>query len=267
MSNKVLYIAQEITPYLPANPISTLGHKLPQAAQENGYEVRIFMPKYACINERRNQLHEVIRLSGMNVVIDDTDHPLIIKVATLQPSRLQVYFIDSDDYFIRKSINDLEINMYPDENDERMMFFAFGVIETVKKLRWEPSVIHCEGWISAVAPLYIRTLYADDPMYDDVKIVYSLFDDAFEGILDKRFVEKLREVGIPEEVLAKLNNVDHIALNKLAIDYADVITITSENVSPELIEYAQSQGKEIVDCSQNIENYEPYIQIYDSLIK
>ena len=267
MSNKVLYIAQEITPYLPANPISTMGHKLPQAAQENGYEVRIFMPKYACINERRNQLHEVIRLSGMNVVIDDTDHPLIIKVATLQPSRLQVYFIDSDDYFIRKSISDLEINMYPDENDERMMFFAFGVIETVKKLRWEPSVIHCEGWISAIAPLYLKTLYADDPMYDDVKIVYSLFNDAFEGTLNNRFVDKLREVGIPEEVLAKLNEVDHTTLNKLAIDYSDVVTVTSNEVNPELIEYAKSIVKEVVDCSQCTDNYEPYIHIYDTLLK
>ena len=267
MSNKVLYIAQEITPYLPANPISTLGHKLPQAAQENGYEVRIFMPKYACINERRNQLHEVIRLSGMNVVIDDTDHPLIIKVATLQPSRLQVYFIDSDDYFIRKSINDLEINMYPDENDERMMFFAFGVIETVKKLRWEPSIIHCEGWISAIAPLYLKTLYADDPMYDDVKIVYSLFNDEFEGILDTRFVDKLREVGIPEEVLDKLKEVDYITLNKLAIDYADIVTITSKDINQELIQYAQAQGKEVIDCSECPDSYEPYISIYDSLIK
>ncbi len=267
MSNTVLYISQEIAPYLPANPVSTLGYKLPQVAQENGYEVRIFMPKYACINERRNQLHEVIRLSGMNVVIDDTDHPLIIKVATLQPSRLQVYFIDSDDYFTRKAHNDLEINVFPDENDERLMFFAYGVIETVKKLRWEPRVIHCQGWISALAPLYIKTLYADDPMFNNVGVVYSLFDDAFEGNLDKRFVDKLKEVGISEDILANIDIVDHVALNKLAIDYADIVTVVSPNVNPELIEYARSRGKEVIDCTENIDNFEPYINAYGSLIK
>lgn len=266
MSNKILYISQEIAPYLPANPTSTLGFKLPQVAQDNGYEVRIFMPKYACINERRNQLHEVIRLSGMNVVIDDTDHPLIIKVATLQPSRLQVYFIDSDDYFTRKSINDLEINVFPDENDERLMFFAYGVIETVKKLRWEPRLIHCQGWISSLAPLYLKTLYADDPMFKDIKILYSLFNDSFEGELDDRFGEKLKEVGISPEVVDHLGKVDHMALNRLAIDYADIVAIASPGIDQSLVDYAKSQGKEVIDCNNCPETFEPYINIYDSLI-
>lgn len=266
MSNTVLYISQEIAPYLPANPISTLGNKLPQVAQDKGYEVRIFMPKYACINERRNQLHEVIRLSGMNVVIDDTDHPLIIKVATLQPSRLQVYFIDSDDYFTRKAHNNLEINVFPEDNDERLMFFTYGVIETVKKLRWEPNIIHCQGWISALTPLYIKTLYADDPMYNNVKIVYSLFDDAFEGTLDERFIDKLKEVGIKEELLSKLDAVDYTTLNKLAIDFADIVTVATDKVDPNLIDYALSKGKEVVNCVENNENYEPYISVYNTLI-
>ena len=269
MSNKILYISQEITPYLPANHMSTTGQKLPQAAQDNGYEVRIFMPKYGNVNERRNQLHEVIRLSGMNVIIDDTDHPLIIKVATLQPSRMQVYFIDSDDYFVHKSITDLEFRTCPEENDERIMFFAHGVIETVKKLRWEPEAVHCQGWFSALAPLYIKTLYADDPTFRSSKVIYSLFDDKFDGALDDRFVDKLRQAGIPDKVIKKLNNgpVDYNTLSKLAIDYADVVAISSPDASPELIEYARTSGKTIMEYPAEDTNYESYLKLYDEILK
>ena len=161
--------------------------KLPHKVQEHGIEVRTFMPKYGCINERRNQLHEVIRLSGMNLVIDDTDHPLIIKVATLQASRMQVYFIDNEDFFQHHAVSDLEIKVTPEDNDERMMFFVRGVMETVKKLRWEPFVVHCSGWVTALAPMYMKKLYADDPTIGPAKIVYSIFDDSFEGTLDPRW--------------------------------------------------------------------------------
>ncbi|MCM1449110.1 MAG: glycogen/starch synthase [Clostridiales bacterium] len=269
MSKKILYISQEITPYLSAGEMSTFGQQLPQSAQDNGYEVRIFMPKYGCINERRNQLHEVIRLSGMNVIIDDTDHPLIIKVATLQPSRMQVYFIDSDDYFIHKSLNDLETKLYPEDNDERMMFFTYGVIETVKKLRWEPEVIHCQGWISALVPLYLKNLYTDDPILRNAKVVYSLFDDAFEQSLDERFVEKLDMVGIPKDALEKFNagNIDYITLSKLAIDYADSVAVSSPNASQELIEYARNAGKLLLESTTDNTDYQPYISLYSDMIQ
>ncbi|MDE5635682.1 MAG: glycogen/starch synthase [Muribaculaceae bacterium] len=268
MSNKVLYISQEITPYLPANHMSTIGQNLPQAAQSNGYEVRIFMPKYGTINERRNQLHEVIRLSGMNVIIDDTDHPLIIKVATLQPSRMQVYFIDSDDYFIHKSLDDLELRLYPEENDERLMFFAYGVIETVKKLRWEPEIIHCQGWASALAPLYIKTLYAEDPMFKNAKIVYSLYGDEFEGTLNERFYDKLQQAGIPQDVVDRLKgiNVDHETLSRLAIDFADKVVVSSPRASQALIDYARSQNKLAMEYPGDDTGYEPYIRLYDEQI-
>lgn len=269
MSNKILYISQEITPYLPANHMSTTGQKLPQSAQDNGYEVRIFMPKYGNINERRNQLHEVIRLSGMNVIIDDTDHPLIIKVATLQPSRMQVYFIDSDDYFVHKSIKDLEFRAFPEDNDERIMFFAYGVIETVKKLRWEPEVIHCQGWFSSLAPLYIKTLYADDPTFRSSKIVYSLHDDSFEGALDERFVDKLRQSQLPDGIIQKLSKepVTYDVLSRLAIDYADVVAISSPTASPALIEYARSTGKPIMEYPAEDTAYETYLQLYGDILK
>lgn len=269
MSNKVLYISQEITPYLAANKMSTIGQKLPQFAQENGYEVRIFMPKYGAINERRNQLHEVIRLSGMNVIIDDTDHPLIIKVATLQPSRMQVYFIDSDDYFIHKTISDLEINLYPEENDERMMFFSYGVIETVKKLRWEPQIVHCQGWISSLAPLYIKTLYADDPTFKNSKVVFGLHNDAFEGTLDSRFVDKLKEAGAPTALLEKLEGkqVGHFELMQIAIDYSDLVTVSSPDVPQSVLDYAKSTGKLAMDYNETDGDFTSYIQQYNNLLK
>ncbi|MBD5214536.1 MAG: glycogen/starch synthase [Bacteroidales bacterium] len=265
MGKRILYISQEITPYLPATPMSLIGQQLPQFMQDNGDEVRIFMPKYGCINERRNQLHEVIRLSGMNVSIDDTDHPLIIKVATLQPSRMQVYFIDSDDYFVHKAVNDLEINYMPEENDERLIFFAYGVIETVKKLRWEPALIHCHGWISALAPLFLKTLYADDPMFRNSKIVYSIYNDKFEGALNPKLIDKLIENGFAPELLKTLNaeNIDHGNLSRLGIEYADAVVVASEDVDPELIEYAKSLEKPVLTIDNSVEGYEQYLKFYN----
>lgn len=265
---KVLFVSQEISPYLSETPLSVLGRDLPQAVQEQGFEVRTFMPKYGCINERRNQLHEVIRLSGLNISIDDNDHPLIIKVATLQPSRMQVYFIDNDDYFLRSGAKELETETSKEDNDERMMFFVRGVIETVRKLRWEPAVIHCTGWVTALAPMYIKHLYSDDPSLSRTKIVYALRDESFDYTLDPRFVEKLRMAGFSDEELKSISEapVDWIALNKLAIDHADAIVQSSENIDPKLIEYAQQSGKPFIPYIADAEKTPAaYAEFYGTL--
>ena len=265
--NKVLFISQEITPYLAENDLSLFGRDLPQAIQEAGTEVRTFMPRYGIINERRNQLHEVIRLSGLNIVIDDTDHPLIIKVATLQPSRMQVYFIDNDDYFLRHTTQGLETDLSPQDNDERIIFFVQGVVETVKKLRWEPSVIHCTGWVTALTPLFLKRVYADDPSFAGTRIVYSLYDKNFEGTLDARMVEKLRMDGFSDDDLKSLlgGDVDYKKLNKIAIDYADAIVQSSPDIDPELIEYAKNSGKPFLPYP-GTENYaKAYLDCYLSL--
>lgn len=265
--NKVLYIAQEITPYLPESSLSLLGRNTPQRMQEKGFEVRTFMPKYGCINERRNQLHEVIRLSGINVIIDDTDHPLIIKVASLQPARMQVYFIDSDDYFQHGPIKELELTASPEENDERMMFFVRGVIETVKKLRWEPAMVHCIGWISALAPLYIKKMYADDPTFAGAKVVYNISDEGFDGTLDPRFIEKLRLHKFTDDDLKSISEgpVDITALHKLAIDYSDAVIQTSESVSDEILDYVKKSGKPFLPYSPEGDMSE-YPEFYNSII-
>lgn len=271
-TNKILYISQEISPYLPKTPMSVLGQKLPQGIQEKGTEVRTFMPKYGCINERRNQLHEVIRLSGMNLIIDDTDHPLIIKVATLQPARIQIYFIDNDDYFIHNTGNatiekELETVKYPEDNDERIMFYVRGVLETVKKLRWQPTLVHCSGWISALAPIYLKSIYNDDPFFSDAKIVYAIFDENFEGTLDPRFKEKMKMDGFTDDDLKTLGDapVDFVTLNKLAIDHADAIVQASPEINPELMEYAKASGKPFLAYPGDEDYTAAYNEFYASL--
>lgn len=265
--NKVLYISQEIEPYLSATPLSTFGRTLPQGIQEKGAEVRTFMPRYGAINERRNQLHEVIRLSGMNIIIDDTDHPLIIKVASIQSARMQVYFIDNEDYFNRsQSTPELETTLLPADNDERILFYTRGVIETVKKLRWFPSVIHCSGWVTALAPLYLKTLYNDEKPLTEAKIVFSVFDTKFDGQLDPRFKEKLIMDGIPAEKLTAIENgADWKALNRLAVDYSDGIVQASPEIDSDLIEYIKNSGKPFLPYPGEEGFGDRYIEFYNSL--
>lgn len=264
---KVLYISQEIEPYLPTSPLADFGRRLPQAILDKGVEVRTFMPKYGAINERRNQLHEVIRLSGLNIDINDTDYPLIIKVATLQPSRMQVYFIDSEDFFTRTTDNKLETTTDASCNDERAIFFVRGTLETVKKLRWTPDVIHCTGWISALIPLYLKKMFSEDPAFRSAKVVYSLFEDSFDGTLDSEMVAKLIHQGFTAEDLKGLSEndegVDYIKLSKLAIDHADAICQASEKVNPELVEYAKASGKPFLPYPG--ENLAAYEDFYKSL--
>ena len=265
--SKILFINQEIFPYLPESFISTLANKLPQGIQEKGFEVRTFMPKYGYINERRNQLHEVIRLSGMNLIIDDTDHPLIIKVATLLPARMQVYFIYNDDYFQHGSVKELETISSPNDNDERSMFFVRGSLETVKKLRWIPDVVHCQGWISALTPIYLKHVYNDDPTFKNVKVVYSLFNDEYPNDFDARLAEKLAMDGIPQEAIESIlaKTVDYKSLSKLAIDSSDGIVIGAEDVNPELIEYAKKTGKPVLDYPGEEGFVDAYAEFYKSI--
>lgn len=265
--NKVLFISQEISPYLPDSHMAKIGHDLPQGIQERGFEVRTFMPKYGSINERRNQLHEVIRLSGMNLIIDDTDHPLIIKVATMLPARMQVYFIYNDDYFQRNIVKDLETVSSPEDNDERSIFFIRGTMETVKKLRWEPEVIHCHGWITALLPLYLKYMYHDDPAFMQSKVVYSLYDDEFPVPFDERLGEKMKMDGIGAKDLKPIMGkpVDFTSLTKLAIAHSDGVIQSSENINPEIIEYVKELGIPFLPYKGENEYIDAYADFYKQL--
>lgn len=265
---KILFINQEIAPYVPDTDMSLMGRDLPQAIQEKGYEIRTFMPKWGTINERRGQLHEVIRLSGMNLIIDDTDHPLIIKVATIQSAKVQVYFIDNDDYFLKRQMTVDELGQeYPD-NGERAIFFARGVLETVKKLRWTPDIIHCQGWMSAVIPLYVKTAYRDEPQFANAKVVTSLFSEQPKGELDAHFKKSLEFKDANSELLAdRKEPFDFLELGKLAIDFSDGIVQTSNNVNKELVDYAKAKGSNLL-APINLDNMsEEYTKFYNTILE
>ena len=240
---KILFINQEISPYVPDNSLSLMGKDLPQAMQELNHEIRTFMPKWGTINERRGQLHEVIRLSGMNLIINDTDHPLIIKVASIQSARVQVYFIDNDDYFGKRLMEkDEQGEDYPD-NGERAIFFARGVLETAKKLRWVPDIIHCQGWMSAVVPLYVKTAYHDEPSFAKTKVVTSLFTKSLDKDLGTNFKKCLEFREAKAELLKGYNdNFDINELGKLAIDYSDGVVQADEVVNKKLLDYARGRN-------------------------
>ena len=229
---KVLFVSQEILPFLPKSEISHIARRLPQGLQESGKEIRVFTHKFGSINERRHQLHEVIRLSGMNLIIDDNDHPLIIKVASIAPARMQVYFIDNDEFFRRKNTVADDKGEYYKDNDERSMFFCRGVLETVKKLGWQPDVIHCHGWMTALMPLYIKKLYNKDPHFTDTKVVYSIYNDGFNKNWDPRFAEKLKFDGFDDEVVSQLTDTSYENILRVITKYADGINVASEVLSP-----------------------------------
>jgi starch synthase len=262
---KVLFVQQEITPYLKESHQGLIGRHLPQGIQERGKEIRTFMPRFGNINERRNQLHEVIRLSGMNLVINDTDHPLIIKVASIQSARMQIYFIDNDDFFKRKfTTHDKNGKMFPD-NDERAIFFTRGVIETVKKLSWAPSIVHCNGWFTALMPIYVKLVLKETGMFSDTKVIYSVYDDDFEGSLNENMAQKFKTLGIGEENLSGYKNPTYVNISKIAMDYSDGIIFGSQKINPELEAYAKQSGKPVLEYKP-LENYiDAYNEFYDEI--
>lgn len=247
-AHKVLFITQEIMPYVPETEMSLICRHLPQSIQEKGKEIRTFTPKWGTVNERRNQLHEVIRLSGMNLIIDDTDHPLIIKVASIQSARMQVYFIDNDDYFQGRLQTIDENGVEYDDNDARAIFYARGVLETVKKLRWRPDIIHCHGWMTALAPLYIKKAYKDEPSYRDSKVILSLYDNGFKQTFHPDFATKLLLKGVAKKDVAGLKKpITYANLMHLAIDFSDGIIQQSEHVDPDVLAYARQSGKPMME--------------------
>lgn len=269
MSKKrVLFISQEITPYLPENELSTIARNLPQGIQESGKEIRTFMPRYGCINERRHQLHEVIRLSGMNIIIDENDHPLIIKVASIQPARMQVYFIDNEDFFQRKALfNDKESGAFFDDNDERSIFFCKGVLETVKKLGWTPDIIHCHGWMTSLVPVYLKTAYKNEPVFANSKIVTSLYNNPFNGKLNKNYAKKALMDGLSDEDLNGLANPSFENLQKLALEYSDAAIMGSQSLPKELQKAFDDFERPKLNYVKEDEYIKHYSDFYDEILE
>ena len=252
MASKILYVCQEITPYLPETEGSRLCRALTQAMQERGNEIRTFMPRYGCINERRHQLHEVIRLSGM---------------ASIPAARVQIYFIDNDDYFSRKAVLTDGADNYFQDNDERAIFFARGVLETVKKLRWTPTVVHCHGWFTAMVPVYLKRIFADDPIFRDVKVVVSLYGDGFSGELDPGFGAKIAGEGVKDKNLAILDTPSYENLCRFVMEYADGVVAASPDVDPKVLDMARASGKPMLEYqSPEAEDFfDNYNRFYEAI--
>lgn len=264
--NRVLFVTQEIIPYLPDSQMGTIGRYLPQGIQERGKEIRTFMPRFGNINERRNQLHEVIRLSGMNLIIDDNDHPLIIKVASIQQARMQIYFIDNEDYFHRKSTLRDKSGKFFEDNDERAIFYARGVLETVKKLGWAPDVIHCHGWFSSLVPIYVKKSYKDNPLFTDSKVVISIYDEDFPEEFSADFTKKIKYDGISVKDLAYLKKANYVNLMKLAIDHSDGVIQGEEKIHPELKSYAEKSGKSFLEYHDPEHYIDAFSEFYDKIL-
>lgn len=263
MGEKILFVNSEIFPYLPETPAAKIGRYLPQGIQERKREIRSFMPRYGCINERKNQLHEVIRLSGMNIVINDVDRPLVIKVASISAAKIQVYFIDNEDYFKRKQIDRDENGTFFGDNAERAIFFARGVLETVKKLRWAPEIIHCQGWITQILPLYLKKIYKDDPIFASSKVVLSLCDDMPEKF-DENLLELLKFGDICDDDAKLLADPTGINLAKTAAQYSDGVIIGSENVDKGLIEYCRNLSLPVLEYNTEAIADGSYIDAYNN---
>jgi starch synthase len=262
---RILFVSSEVVPYLPETELSSTAFNVAKNAHSKGVQTRIFMPRYGVINERRHQLHEVIRLSGMNLVVNDMDMPLIIKVASIPKERMQVYFIDNEEYFKRKAVFTDEDDELFEDNDERAIFFAKGVVETVKKLNWAPDIIHVHGWMASLLPLYLKEFYKEEPLFTESKIITSLYDNPFEGALDETLEDKLKFDKISEDKTATLKTPNFTNILKSAIENSDAIIHGSETISDELSAFLAE--KDIPVLEHQVENIkESYLNFYTDLI-
>jgi starch synthase len=225
---RVLFVSSEMSPFLETSPLATIARMLPQALQEQENEIRILVPRFCVINERRNRLHEVVRLSGINISIDDNDNPLIIKVASIPNTKMQVYFLDNEDFFHRKAVFNDENGKFFEDNDERTIFFCKGVMETVKKLGWSPDIIHCQGWMTSLIPLYLKTIYKDEPVFRGTKVIYSVYHENIDNSLGADFVRKASMNSIDDTCLECFENASVNQVNIGAVKHSDGIVTGSD---------------------------------------
>lgn len=265
---RILYVASEINPFLQTSMVADMVRKLPQAMQEKGMEIRILVPRFGLINERKNRLHEVVRLSGINIAVGDEEKPLVIKVASIPNAKLQVYFIDNEDYFNRKNVFfDNDDNFYAD-NDERAIFFCKGVLETVKKLGWAPDVVHCNDWITSLIPMYIKTTYKNDPIFQNAKTVFTIYDNGFNHKFGNDLLDKIKMMDIEDEMLGAIKSGDFEGFIKLGIEYSDVIIKSKSTFNNGLNDIlATLDKKKVVDTIEESDGcIESYYNLYNELV-
>ena len=261
---RILFVAHEMKPYLELSQVAEFARSLPPAMQDRGFEIRVLMPRFGVINERRHRLHEVVRLSGINIIIEDNDNPLIVKVASLTPAKMQVYFLDNDEYFSRKDDLRDKNGAFCNDNDERMVFFCKGLIETVIKLGWNPDIVQLNGWLTSLIPYYLKTHYSDNPVFQDSKVVTSLYESQFSEKMDSNMIHKL---GTETDTTSDLANFDGScnSLYKIAVQYSDAIIVHSNEVDTDVLSFAQSTSKPIFTNTEPSEKFDETKTFYQSL--
>lgn len=264
---RILLVTQELNPYLIESSIAKVIKKLPVHIQESGMDIRVLMPKFGNINERRNRLHEVVRLSGINIVVNNEDYPLMIKVASLPGARLQVYFLDNDDFFDRKAVfRDKKQNFFAD-NDERMIFFCKGVIETVRKFGWPPHIIHCHGWMTSLIPFYLKTNFKDDPVFQQSKVIYSVYENTFKESLTDEFQDKALNGHAADNEINFFGKHDNTGLNLCASALADAVIKGSDKIAKEVEDLLNKNGKPVLEYQAEETILEAYQEFYNSLLE
>ncbi len=266
MSKKrVLIVTQEMEPYTALSEISQVVSQLPKQIMKNGMEIRILMPRYGIINERRHRLHEVVRLSGMNIIVNEDDYPLIIKVASLPQARTQVYFLDNDDFFKRKAIFEQDGKAFED-NEDRMIFFCKGVLETVKKFGWPPDIIHCHGWMTSLIPAYLKTVYNNEPLFQDSNVIYSAYNNTYSDSFSKQFIEKASINDMQEEHISVFQDGENINLHKGAIHYADAIIQGSKTMDEGIVDVVENLDKPFLNFHGEETQLADYMEFYNNLL-
>lgn len=262
---RILYVASEINPFLQTSEVADFVRKLPQAMQEKGMEIRILVPRFGIINERKNRLHEVVRLSGINIPVGDEEKPLIIKVASIPNAKLQVYFIDNEDYFHRKSVfHDKENKFYAD-NDERAIFFCKGVIETVRKLGWSPDIVHCNDWITSFIPLYLKTTYKNDPLFKNTKTVFTIYDNPFTHTFKDDIMSKVKMLDIEDAMLGNLKTADYEGFIKMGMEFSDSVIVAGENKKLDGL-FKKMKEKKVETIGKDEDYTESYFNLYNELV-
>ncbi|MCU0382984.1 MAG: glycogen/starch synthase [Cyclobacteriaceae bacterium] len=262
---RILYVASEINPFLQTSEVADFVRKLPQAMQEKGMEIRILVPRFGIINERKNRLHEVVRLSGINIPVGEEEKPLIIKVASIPNAKLQVYFIDNEDYFHRKSVfHDKENRFYAD-NDERAIFFCKGAIETVKKLGWSPDIVHCNDWITSFIPLYLKTTYKNDPLFKNAKTVFTIYDNSFTHKFKDDIMDKVKMLDIEDKMLGNLKTADYEGFIKMGMEFSDAVIVAGENKKLDSL-FKDMKSKKVETIGKDTDYTESYYNLYNELV-
>ncbi|MCE2733826.1 MAG: glycogen/starch synthase [Cyclobacteriaceae bacterium] len=262
---RILYVASEINPFLQTSEVADFVRKLPQAMQEKGMEIRILVPRFGIINERKNRLHEVVRLSGINIPVGEEEKPLIIKVASIPNAKLQVYFIDNEDYFHRKSVfHDKENRFYAD-NDERAIFFCKGAIETVKKLGWSPDIVHCNDWITSFIPLYLKTTYKNDPLFKNAKTVFTIYDNSFTHKFKDDIMDKVKMLDIEDKMLGNLKTADYEGFIKMGMEFSDAVIVAGENKKLDSL-FKDMKPKKVETFGKDSDYTESYYNLYNELV-